>query len=61
MKIEINFIKILGIMLIIVTTLDLVLFVANKISGSLFWSVIVFAAIMAYIGLPYLRKKHSKK
>ena len=54
-----NSIKLIAIMLAILVIADIVLFSFGKISVLLFWIVIVFCAIMAYFGIPYMRKKKA--
>lgn len=48
--------KLAAILLIIVITINLILFVIGKISGMLFWALIIIAALFAYKVLPKLNK-----
>lgn len=52
-----NSVKLIAIMLTILVIADIVLFVFGKITAYLFWIVIIFCALMAYFGIPYLKKK----
>jgi len=54
-----NSIKLIAIMLTILVIADIVLFVFGKITALLFWIVIIFCAIMAYFGIPYMKKKQQ--
>lgn len=54
-----NSIKLIAIMLTILVIADIVLFSFGKISVLLFWIVIIFCAIMAYFGIPYMKKKQA--
>ena len=51
--------KLVSIFLIILVIANIALFAFGKITTSLFWFVIVFCAVMAYIVIPYTRKKLS--
>ena len=55
-----NSIKLIAIMLTILAIADIVLFVFGKITALLFWIVVIFCAIMAYFGIPYMRKKQNR-
>ncbi len=55
-----NSIKLIAVMLTILVIADIILFIFGKITGYLFWIVIIFCAIMAYFGIPYMKKKQQK-
>lgn len=52
-----NSIKLVAAMLSILAIADVVLFAFRRISVLLFWIVIIFCALMAYLGIPYMKKK----
>jgi 4-hydroxybenzoate polyprenyltransferase len=52
--------KIISIMLAVILVANILFFVLGKLSGWFFWGIIVFCAIMAYFGIPYLRKREKK-
>jgi 4-hydroxybenzoate polyprenyltransferase len=52
--------KIISIMLAVILVANILFFVLGKLSGWFFWGIIVFCAIMAYLGIPYLRKREKK-
>ena len=43
------------------TIINLVLFVLGKVTALIFWSVIIFSALMAYYVIPNLKKKAEEK
>ena len=55
-----NFIKIISIILIIIVVLNIIFFALRRISVYLFWGIILFSALMAYYGMPYLQKNSKK-
>jgi len=55
-----KFIKFLGIVLTIIVVLNIILFSFGLIGQLLFWIVIVITAMMAYFGIPYLKKLEEK-
>jgi len=56
MRTEMKF-KILSIFLIIILTLNLVLFSYRKINTMTFWIVIIVIGLMSYKGIPYMKKR----
>jgi hypothetical protein len=48
--------KILSIFLIILLVLNLTMFILRKIDPTSFWITIVLIALIAYKGIPYLKK-----
>ncbi|MBW2984258.1 hypothetical protein KY361_04035 [Candidatus Woesearchaeota archaeon] len=50
-------IKVLSILLIVVVVTNLTLFVMKKINQTLFWTIIIIAALIAYKGIPKLKSK----
>ena len=50
-------IKAVSIFLIAVVVLNLTLFVMKQIKATLFWAVIIIAALIAYKGIPKLKSK----
>ena len=52
-------IKFVGIFFIFLIIIDLVLFIIGKVSGYVFWVIVVICAIVAYKVLPWLRDKTS--
>jgi len=49
-------IKIIAVVLTAVLFLNLTLFVLNKIKGIIFWPLLIVIALIAYKGIPYLKK-----
>ncbi len=49
-------VKILGSLVMIIVLLNLVLFALRKINQTIFWGVIIFGAVFAYVVLPRLKK-----
>ena len=52
-----KFIKIIGGLLAVIVILNFLLVIFKIISWKIFWIVILFAAFIAYILIPYLKKK----
>lgn len=49
--------KAVAVVLIILLVLNMVLFALNKIPGLVFWVAIGVIALIAFKGIPYLKKK----
>lgn len=52
--------KMIAVMLVILMVANITLFLTGRLSSGLFWIVIVFCAIMAWWGVPYLRKRSER-
>jgi hypothetical protein len=52
-----EFVKAISISLIILVILNLTLFVMKQINVSLFWTIIIVSALIAYKVIPKLNKK----
>lgn len=52
-------IKILSVILIIIVIMTLTLFVLKKISTKLFWLIVIIVALIAYKGIPWLKKQQK--
>ena len=50
------FIKVLGLSLVLVVVINFLLLIFGRVPHTWFWIVVVFAAIMAWGGIPWLRK-----
>ncbi|MCK4521655.1 MAG: hypothetical protein KAU20_03705 [Nanoarchaeota archaeon] len=53
--------KFLSIFLIILAIANIILFAMRKITPLLFWFVIIFSAVMAYILIPYANRKFQMR
>ena len=53
-------IKVMAISIILLDIASMALFALKKIGALLFWIIIIFSALIAYKGIPYLNKKHNK-
>lgn len=51
-----NEVKILGIVVMIILILNLILFSFTIISSKIFWGIIIVGAIIAFKGIPYLKR-----
>jgi len=51
-----NFLKIIGVVAVVLLVLNLVLFILGKITGLIFWAVIIVVALFAFKVLPKLKK-----
>ncbi|MBI4739189.1 hypothetical protein HY772_06555 [Candidatus Woesearchaeota archaeon] len=51
------FMKILALSLVVIIAMNFTFLIQRKISTALFWLVIVFCAVMAWYGIPYLKQK----
>ena len=52
-----NVLKVVGVVCILLLVLNLVLFIVGRISGLLFWIVIIIAALLAFKVLPKMKQK----
>ena len=50
-----NFLKIVGIVAILLLVLNLILFALRIINGLVFWAVIIVAALLAFKVLPKMK------
>ena len=51
-----NFFRFLAILLIVILIINLILLGLRKISATLFWTVIIFAAVISFV-LPKIKKR----
>ncbi len=51
-----NYLKLLGLLIVLLLVVNLVLFALKIIAGLLFWAIIIVAAIFAYKFLPKIVK-----
>ena len=52
--------KVIAFMLIVLLVGNITFFALGRLSAAMFWIVIVFCAIMAYFGIPYLRGRSER-
>ena len=51
-----TFLRILGIGGILLLVLNMILFALGKISGLVFWGIIIFGAVLAFVVVPKMKK-----
>lgn len=56
-----NYVKLLSVAIIILIVLNLFLFSLGRLGSLMFWGVIIFCALMAFYGIPYLKKRNSEE
>jgi uncharacterized membrane protein YccF (DUF307 family) len=58
---KLGLIQILGIMLTVLIIFNFIFFILGRISATLFWVVIIVVGLLAFVGIPYLRKMEKSK
>ena len=51
-----TFLRILGIGGILLLVLNMILFALGKINGLIFWGIIIFGAVLAFVVVPKMKK-----
>ncbi len=51
-----TFLRIIGIVAILLLVLNMILFALRKISGLVFWGVIIVGAVLAFVVVPKMKK-----
>ena|GEM_PF-2375573 len=55
-----KFIKIIAIIFVIIVVLSLVMVAAGVMDWKFFWVIIIMAAFIAYVAIPWLKKRSKE-